>query len=255
MFTLPLYDDNPTRRTPFVTWALIAACVVVFLWQRGLSEREEVVVLYAYGVVPAVLFGISDLPPGIAVLPAWVGLLTSQFLHGGWMHLLGNMLYLWIFGNNIEESMGHARFLLFYLLCGLIAGLTQSVLSPLSQVPMIGASGAIAGVLGAYLVLHPRANVRVLLVIIIFIRLINVPALIVLGLWFLMQFLHGSSGGEGGVATWAHIGGFVAGMVLVLVFRRRGIDVLQPAHSEAFAIRPPTRRGSVPEAGDWRRRR
>lgn len=253
---MPLYDDNPTRRPSFVTWVLILACVAVFLWQFSLGERDGVRVVYAFGVIPAVLFGQAELPPGIVVLPAWASIVTSMFLHGGWMHMLGNMLYLWIFGNNVEDSMGHGRFIVFYLLCGTVGALTQGLMAPGSDVPMIGASGAIAGVLGAYLLLHPQANVRVLLVIIVYIRLINVPALIVLGLWFLLQFLNGAMTptDEGGVAVWAHIGGFVAGMVLIPFFRERGVPLFQSAHSQAFTVQTPQvvkRRGSVPEAGNW----
>lgn len=256
MFFIPLYDDNPTRRTPVVTLALIVLCVLVYGWQASLGPREEDLAVYAYGVVPAVLFGYAELPDALQVVPPWATVVTSMFLHGGVLHLGGNMLYLWIFGNNVEDSMGRGRFALFYLLCGTAAALAQSLASPLSEVPMLGASGAIGGVLGAYLVLHPRANVRVLMWIIIFVRLINVPALIVLGVWFAGQLLSGvttPTSDAGGVAFWAHIGGFVAGALLVLPFRRRGVAVLEPAHSTPFAVMPAPamrRRGSVPEAGN-----
>ncbi|PWC53231.1 rhomboid family intramembrane serine protease [Azospirillum sp. TSO22-1] len=261
MFFIPLYDDNPTRRTPVVTIALIALCILVYGWQVSLGPRGGELAVYAYGVVPAVLFGYAELPDALQVVPSWATVATSMFLHGGVLHLGGNMLYLWIFGNNVEDSMGRGRFLLFYLLCGAAAALTQSLASPLSEVPMLGASGAIGGVLGAYLVLHPRANVRVLMWIIIFVRLINVPALIVLGVWFLGQILSGvatPTSDEGGVAFWAHVGGFVAGALLVFPFKRRGVEVLEPAHSTPFAVMPASaavrRRGSVPDAGNrWRR--
>ena len=157
MFTLPLSDDNPTRRLPIVTWTVIAACIAVFLWQTSLGPRAGQAIVYSLGVIPAVLFGSAQLPPDLRLIPAPISVVTSMFLHGGWMHLLGNMLYLWIFGNNVEDSMGGGRFVVFYLLCGTAASLVQSFMAPGSEIPMIGASGAIGGVLGAYLVLHPRA--------------------------------------------------------------------------------------------------
>jgi membrane associated rhomboid family serine protease len=262
MFTLPLYDDNPAATRPVVTCALIAICCLVFLWQEGLPAREATAAAYAFGLVPAVLFGFKELPPAIAVVPAELTLLTSMFLHGGWMHLLGNMLFLWIFGNNIEEALGHGRFIVFYLLCGLAAALGQAFSAPGSTTPMVGASGAIAGVLGAYLILFPHANVRTLVWFIVFVRLVNVPAWIMLGLWFVMQVLGGLSTpqGGGGVAFWAHVGGFVAGIILLAVLRRRRVHLLQPARSQAFASAPPSAirwgGGSVPPSGDpWRRPR
>jgi membrane associated rhomboid family serine protease len=260
MFFIPLYDDNPTQRTPVVTIALILLCILAYGWQVSLGPRGEELAVYSFGVVPAVLFGYAELPAPLQVVPPWASVLTSMFMHGGVLHLAGNMLYLWIFGNNVEDSMGRGRFVLFYLLCGTAAALAQSVTHPTSEIPMLGASGAIGGVLGAYLVLHPRANVRVLMWIIVFVRMINVPALIVLGFWFAGQILSGvttPTSDEGGVAFWAHVGGFVAGAVLIFVFKRRGVPVMQPAHTTPFAVTSPAatvrRRGSVPEAGDRRR--
>lgn len=250
MFAIPLYDDNPTIRTPFFTWLFIAACVAVFFWQTSLPPRAEQAIVYSLGVIPAVLFGQAELPPQLYIVPGWASVFTSMFLHGGWMHLIGNMLYLWIFGNNVEDAMGHLRFVIFYLVCGSAAALTQSMMSPGSTVPMIGASGAIAGVLGAYLMLHPRANVRVLLVIFFYIRLLNVPAVIVLGLWFALQLFSGwtTSADEGGVAFWAHIGGFVAGVVLIPFFKDSDVPLFGAARSQAFQLMPAGRihRGSVP---------
>ena len=179
---------------------------------------------------------------------------TSMFLHGGWMHLIGNMVYLWIFGDNIEHSLGHVRYLVFYLICGIAAAFAQSISAPTSEVPMVGASGAISGILGAYLVLHPRANIKVFVFMII-ITTINLPAYIVLGGWFVMQLLSSAqvNAGEAGVAFLAHIGGFVAGAVLIFFFRPKSVRVFQPAHSRAFAVeRRPYRRGSVPDAGSRR---
>ncbi len=260
MLFIPLYDDNPTARTPVVTIAIIALCVLVFLWQLSLGEREVVAAVYSFGVIPGVLFGYVDLPPHLDLVPAWLTVLTSMFMHGGVLHLAGNMLYLWIFGNNVEDSMGRGRFIVFYVLCGIAAALAQGLAAPESQVPMIGASGAIGGVLGAYIMLHPRANVRVFFWFIIIFRLFNIPAVIVLGVWFLGQVLSGvttPTDGEGGVAFWAHVGGFVAGAVLIPFFKRREVPLFEPAHTRPFTVAPPPQRvrrgGSVPQAGDrWR---
>lgn len=261
MFFLPLYDDNPTLRTPIVTMALIAMCVLVYLWQASLESDAGTLAVYAYGLVPAVLFGHAELPPELRAVPSWGTTVTSMFLHGGVLHLAGNMLYLWIFGNNVEDSMGRGRFLVFYLLCGVAAALAQAYANPASEIPMIGASGAIGGVLGAYLVLHPKANVRVFFFFIVLVRLINVPALIVLGVWFAGQIISGVStplsDEDGGVAFWAHAGGFIAGTVLIPFFKRREVRLMEPAHSKPFAVMPPSampvrRRGSVPDAGDRR---
>lgn len=252
---LPYGDDNPHTTTPFVNYGLIAACVLVFLWELSTGARGQEAVTYVFGLVPARLFGRGVSPAGLPEIAPWMTIFTSMFLHGGWMHLLGNMLYLWIFGDNIEHSLGHVRYLAFYLLCGVVAAFAQSFSAPASGVPMVGASGAISGVLGAYLVLHPRANVRVF-VFLIFITTINLPAFIVLGGWFLMQLLSSAqvSSGEAGVAFLAHVGGFIAGAVLVFFFRRRDVRLFQPAQSRAFAVqRKGYRRGSVPDAGGFRR--
>jgi len=218
---IPLRDDNPTTIPPVVT---IGLCALVFLWQQTLSQDAGTIAVYAYGVVPAVLFGNDSLPPGIARIPAELSIFTSMFMHGGWMHIIGNMLYLWIFGNNIEDTLGHVRFILFYLLCGVAAALAQSLINTHSEVPMIGASGAIAGVLGAYMVLFPRAHVLVLVPFGFFTQLLRLPALLVLGFWFVLQLFEGgliAANGEGGVAHWAHIGGFVAGIALIFLLRGR----------------------------------
>ena len=158
---IPLRDDNPSSITPVVSWVLIGACVLAFLWQFSLGPREGQVAVYALGVIPAVLFEGARLPPEIVMVSPTATVFTSMFLHGGWMHLIGNMLYLWIFGDNVEDSMGHGRFVVFYLVCGVAAVLAQSLPDTHSQVPMIGASGAISGVLGAYVLLYPpRAGAR-----------------------------------------------------------------------------------------------
>jgi rhomboid family protein len=255
IFAVPISDDNPTVSPPILTFALIGVCVGAFLWQLGHDER---VTLYSYGMIPAELFGLWHPPRSYQVLPPAAKMLTSMFLHGGWFHLIGNMLYLWIFGNNVEDVLGRGRYLFLFLACGIAAALAQAFSNPTSHIPMVGASGAIAGVLGAYLLLHPGANVRCFLWIVIFFRIVNVPAWMMLGLWFTMQLVSGlmASPGQPGVAFWAHVGGFVSGLVLVVVLRPSGVALLQPPHSRAFATAPPgvfsrrsSYRGSVPPAG------
>lgn len=227
---IPLHDDNPTRTTPIVTIGIIALCTVAFLWQIGHSEQARQYIAYSLGFVPAVALGGRQLPPELHVLPAGLTAFTAMFLHGGWLHLIGNMLYLWIFGDNVEEAMGHRRFLIFYLLCGLAAALAQGLSAPQSTIPMIGASGAIAGVLGAYLLLHPRARVLVLVPLGFFFFTVFIPAAVVLGVWFLLQLLSSASmnPNEGGVAFFAHVGGFLAGLALIPFFRRRGVRLWAP---------------------------
>ena len=179
-----------------------------------------------YALIPGELLSGSDLPPAIPI-PIWLTLFTSLFLHGGLMHILGNMLYLWIFGDNVEDAMGPGRFLFFYLACGLAASATQIAIAPTSTVPVIGASGAIAGVLAGYFMLFPQARVLTLIPIFFFIRLIAVPAVFLLGFWFILQVINGagSLGTEGGVAWFAHIGGFIAGAILVIPLRRKGVPL------------------------------
>jgi membrane associated rhomboid family serine protease len=217
---IPLRDDNPSATTPFVNYSIIALCVIVFLWQLTLPEAAGQAAVYSLGLVPAVLFGLAQLPDPWVVAPATV--FTSMFLHGGLLHLGGNMLYLWIFGDNIEDSMGHGLYAFFYLLCGVAAALTQALPDPSSTVPMIGASGAISGVLGAYLLLYPRARVLVAVPLFIILYTLRLPAVIVLGMWFVMQLLStlGASG-AGGVAFHAHVGGFIAGLAFAYFFVRR----------------------------------
>jgi len=216
---IPLRDDNPVRSTPVVTIGLIAACALVFVWQLTLPPGAAQSAVYALGFVPAVLFGQAEIPG--AVVPAPFTVLTSMFLHGGLMHLLGNMLYLWIFGDNIEDRLGRGRFIVFYLVCGVVAALAQALPDMDSQVPMIGASGAISGVLGAYVVLYPRARVLVALPLLIVFYTFRVPALLVLGFWFLAQLMSSLAvSTDGGVAFGAHVGGFVAGLVLIRPFLR-----------------------------------
>lgn len=254
---LPIRDDNPHTITPFVNYTMLAACILVFVWQFLLGADEGQRAVFAYGFIPARFFGGAELPGDIPSIPPALTILTSMFMHGGWMHLGGNMLYLWIFGDNIEASLGHGRYLVFYLLCGIAAALAQGFAAPGSEVPMVGASGAISGVLGAYLVLHPRSNIKVFVFLII-ITVINVPAFIVLGVWIIGQLVSSAAvdAGQPGVAFIAHIGGFIAGAVLVFFFKKKSVPVFEAAHSRPFAVekRPLRMRrgGSVPSAGQRR---
>ena len=213
---IPLRDLNPTRRFPVITLVLIAANALIFLYEMSLSDRALYQLITSAGVVPYQVT--HQLGPAVAR-----DLITSMFLHGGWMHLLSNMLYLWIFGNNIEDVLGPVRYTVFYLLCGILASLAQVLTSPNANSPTIGASGAIAGVLGAYIVLFPRARVLSLVFVFYFIRFVEVPAIIVLGLWIVLQLFNGvaalNMSSMGGVAYFAHIGGFVAGLILIFLFR------------------------------------
>ena len=223
---LPLHDDNPLKniRFPYVTVAFIAACVAVFVFQFTLGPREEQVFIYGFGAIPAVLFGKTALPVALTQAPAVLTLVTSMFLHGGFMHLLGNMLFLWVLGDNVEDALGHRRFVVFYLLTGVAAALAHAITEPASQVPMIGASGAISGVIGAYLMLHPKARIKTLIAYFI----VWLPAYVVLGFWIGYQFLSASvaaGGAGGGVAWWAHIGGFIAGVILIIPMRQKGVPL------------------------------
>ena len=214
---IPLKDDNPTSRRPTVTYFLIGLCVVVFLAQLGSQSYKTGQLFYSYGLIPSVLMGHNQLPMDLYVIPAYVTIFSSMFMHGGFMHIIGNMLYMWIFADNIEDDLGPIKFIIFYLLSGIGAAMTQVLVDTHSQVPMVGASGAIGGVLGAYLINHPKARVLVLIPFGFFSQLIRIKALYVLGFWFILQFI--SSGG--GIAYAAHIGGFVSGMILILFFNKK----------------------------------
>jgi len=214
---LPIGDVNVRRRAPLVTIGLIVINVVVFLYQLLLPSEALDAIIFEAGLVPAA----TASQPALATMG---DVLTSMFMHGGWSHILGNMLYLWIFGDNIEEALGRAGYLLFYLLAGAAAAFLQVLSRPGSMVPMIGASGAIAGILGAYMVFYPRTRVRTLLSLGFWIRFVQLPALVVLGYWFLLQLLNGVTAiGSvgGGVAWWAHTGGFLFGLAVGLLFRGR----------------------------------
>jgi len=247
---IPLHDDNPTTIRPLVTYAVIGLAVLVFLWQLTLPERAAEGAYYALGLVPAVLFGTAKLPAELAWVPPEATVITSMFMHGGLLHIGGNMLYLWIFGNNVEDAMGHIRFVAFYLLCGVAAALAQAFQDPSSTVPMVGASGAIGGVLGAYLLLYPRARILVFVPLGFFSQMLRVPAYVVLGLWIVLQLISSAqpTAAGGGVAYWAHIGGFLAGLVLILAFRRPGVALLDRGRAAG-----PWRQGGSgrPRRGSW----
>jgi membrane associated rhomboid family serine protease len=218
----PLRDDRPTYTAPIVTTLLIVACALVFLHELMLDEFSRDYFMVRYGLVPA--------------HPRLLSLVTSMFLHGGWSHIIGNMLFLWAFGKSLEDAMGHTKFLGFYLSCGVIAGIVQVAANYYSRAPMVGASGAIAGVMGAYLLSYPRANIRTLVFIFVFVTTVDIPAAFILVYWFLAQLFSGYGSiahaqvNDSGVAWFAHIGGFVAGMILVKAmgirqryYRRRDI--------------------------------
>jgi membrane associated rhomboid family serine protease len=216
---IPLRDVIPSRTTPYITVTIIILNVLAWLFELALPADVRTLFLQVYGVVPADFHATT--------------LITSMFLHGGWMHVLGNMWYLWIFGDNVEDRLGHGRFIVFYLLCGIIAALGQIAIDPGSTLPTIGASGAIAGVMGAYFVLYPRSRVLTLIPLIIFWEIIELPAIVLLGFWFVIQLFSAgtiavtASTGGGGVAFAAHVAGFVVGMIGGLVFRKRQVGALE----------------------------
>ncbi|MBC7264352.1 MAG: rhomboid family intramembrane serine protease [Chloroflexi bacterium] len=216
---LPLRDLNPARRFPIVTIVIIGINVLVFLWEILLPSQEALEgLIYTAGLIP---YHLTHSPN----LSSVVSIFTSMFLHGSWMHLLGNMLFLWIFGDNVESVMGHFFYPIFYIGCGVMAALAQVFVGPNSMIPTIGASGAIAGVLGAYLIIYPGAQVETLFLIGYFVRLVRLPALVVLGLWIVLQFFNGllslgvATAQTGGVAWFAHIGGFLTGALMGVIFR------------------------------------
>ena len=247
---LPYKDENPTELTPLVTVGIIVINVVVWLFVQGAGAAEPLArSVCQLGLIPGEV--LRTVPPGTAVPlgqglqcvlaadPNWWTLLTSMFMHGGWLHIIGNMWFLWVFGNNIEDSMGHLRFVIFYLLCGVAAAVTQMAVDPSSRVPMVGASGAISGVMGGYVLLYPRVRVHTFITLGFFLTTVTLPAYVILGYWFLLQLLLGAatavSRAQGGVAVWAHVGGFVLGLLLIKLFanseyleRRRGGMLILP---------------------------
>ncbi len=246
---IPIKDyPGPRRRVPWVTWTLIAINIVVFLYQVSLGPAASAF-MFAYSVVPiALTHGIPQtslpgVPPNLPFHtpnPVYLTVLTSMFLHAGWLHIGGNMLYLFIFGDNVEDRMGHLPYLIFYLFCGIIASIAQVAAAPDSPIPSLGASGAIAGVLAAYLVLFPMAGVRTIIFIFIFFTIVTLPAIVLIGLWFVLQLFDGVASlsqvqqGMGGVAYLAHVGGFVSGLVITLLLRSR----LQPPPTASYPYFP-----------------
>ncbi|MCS6886216.1 MAG: rhomboid family intramembrane serine protease [Acidobacteriota bacterium] len=232
---IPIKDSIPSRTYPIVNVCLIAINIVAFIFELSLGDRLDEF-FRSFAVVPAKYYWavMKGHPEWILYEPElWLPLFTSMFLHGGWLHLIGNMVYLWIFGDNVEDRMGHFRYVLFYLLCGLVASAAHILSEPTSSIPSLGASGAIAGVLGAYILLYPRSRVLVMIPIFVFLEFIEVPAFIFLGIWFLQQFVLGTlslaeTAQTGGVAWWAHIGGFVAGLATVYLFAKR--DYREPEY-------------------------
>ncbi|MCP3676470.1 MAG: rhomboid family intramembrane serine protease [Deltaproteobacteria bacterium] len=215
---IPLKDDIPRSTFPFITIAIILINIIVFIYQLYIGNWGERLFIVRAGAIPYEISHLRDLhPPNLVPIPFTI--FTALFIHGGIAHLAGNMIYLWIFGDNIEDRLGHLRFLLFYLIAGMIATLAHVLLAPASHTPMIGASGAIAGILGAYLILFPRATVSTLIFLFIFIDIVKIPALVFLVLWFAFQLM--SSGHGGNIAWYAHIGGFIAGVILIKLFVRR----------------------------------
>jgi membrane associated rhomboid family serine protease len=233
MALLPLKDDNKVINISFqyVTVTVIAVCTLVFLWQIFLGEQQGRFI-YGFGTIPSILLGTQTLSPDLIVIPETLTILTGLFLHGSWMHLIFNMLFLWVFGDNVEDAMGHFRYLFFYLLCGILATLSHVYMEANSNAPLIGASGAISGVLGAYIMLHPKARVLVLFMNIIPLRL---PAVLVLGGWIVLQFISINTANE--TAWWAHIGGFFAGMILVIPFRQKSTPLFAGVDS-FFSSKP-----------------
>jgi membrane associated rhomboid family serine protease len=239
----PIGDENPTLRTPIVTYVLLASLLLVWVLVQGagFDGHTLAATVCNLGLVPGEITGEARLGTGVPIGEGlvcvvdrepinWLTPLTSMFLHGSWLHLLGNGLFLWVFGNNVEDSMGRVRFLVFYVLCGLAAAAAQIAIGPGSPVPMVGASGAISGVLGGYLLLYPRVKVRVLFILFIFIRVIHIPAFLVLLWWIGYQVVMGlpelmsvDTQASAGVAFWAHIGGFLAGVLLIKLFARKDL--------------------------------
>jgi len=234
---IPVSDSN--RRSwiqyHYVTVALIVGCILVYWLQASGDDDSFVAIVYAFGAIPAVLFGLKDLPEALALIPPWLTLVTSMFLHGNLAHLAGNMLFLWVFGDNVEDAMGHYRFIAFYLLCGIIAALAHALVDFQSATPMIGASGAISGILGAYFILHPRVQVWVIVFAFIPLRL---PTYLVLGCWILMQVLFSLTGSQDTdqVAWWAHIAGFAAGAALIRYFRYPHVALWDTSETGAIEI-------------------
>ena len=218
---IPIYDDNPALGKPLLVITIITLCIIIWFWQSGLGYQGNNTVIINFGLTPKVFLA--------EPLLSFFTLFTSMFMHGGFMHLAGNMLYLWIFGDNIEGALGHFRFILFYFLCGIAAAFTQILSAPDSAIPMIGASGAVSGVLGAYLIFYPHARIRTFVFLGIFITFLRLPAVLLLGFWILGQVISAfiSNPGSPGVAWFAHLGGFFTGMLLAPLLKKPNISIFQ----------------------------
>jgi membrane associated rhomboid family serine protease len=241
---IPIKDDNPQILVPFATITIVLLNIASWVFLQGMGSGQQLAgSVCQFGLIPGELLGLvpagTRLPLGAGTVCIlgdtghWYTAVTSMFMHGGWMHIIGNMWFLWIFGDNVEDSMGSIRFFIFYLLCGLAAAAVQVVADPSSQVPMVGASGAIGGVMGAYILLYPRVHVHMLFILIFYVTTIAVPAFLMLGYWFVVQVLSGIATygqGGGGVAFWAHIGGFLAGVILIFFFRNKALLAKHPYH-------------------------
>jgi membrane associated rhomboid family serine protease len=236
----PIRDENPQLKVPFVTFAIIALNAAAWIFFQGLgSEPALMWSVCRLGLIPGYLFGTVEIPHGSQLLcpvegyGSWLTVVSSMFMHGSWIHIVGNMWFMWIFGGNVEDSMGHTRFAIFYVLCGIAAAAAQIFANPASAVPMVGASGAIGGVMGAYIMLYPRVHVHMLVILGFYITTFAVPAVFMLGYWIIVQVVGGmmSVGATGGgVAFWAHIGGFAAGAVLILLFKDNRLLDKHPYH-------------------------
>jgi membrane associated rhomboid family serine protease len=231
---IPIGDEIKRKATSFqfATIYILAACVAVWGWQVNLTPEQAEAAFYSFGLVPAFLFGYRAPSPELAVIPAELTIITSMFVHGGWLHIIGNMVYLWVFGGSLEEACGHVRFVIFYLLCGVGAAIGQALVDPAGTVPMIGASGAISGLLAAYLLVYPFNKVTMLVMIVGFFR-VRVPAMAVIGFWIAYQMYEMFAAAAapepeaGGVAWTAHVGGFATGAVLIFFLRRPGVKMMQ----------------------------
>ncbi len=244
----PIGDDNPQINIPYATYLLIALNVCAWLLLQGMGAGEQLQASVChFGLIPADLFG-ALVDPTQRMCPygsgsGWLGVLSSMFMHGSWMHIIGNMWFLWVFGDNVEDAMGSVRFLIFYLLSGLCAAAAQVAIEPGSGIPMVGASGAIGGVMGAYIMLYPRVKVRMLVILVIIFTTFRVPAFAMLGYWIVVQLIGGLSSfgaSGGGVAFWAHIGGFIGGALLVLVFKDEELLLKHPYHGWSQSADPAT---------------
>ncbi len=221
MFFFPISDVNATKNKPIISWIILICCVVIFIYQKNFDYHFEQKIILTFGMIPSVLFEIKQLPDELAIIPSYMTLISSMFLHGGWMHLIGNMAYLYIFGDNIEDELGKIKFTIFYIFCGTFAALCQALIDINSEIPMIGASGAISGILGAYIILFPKKDIKVFFWFFIFIKIFRIPAMYVIGFWILIQFFSLNYSEESNIAYMAHIGGFIAGIIFIFIFRKK----------------------------------